>query len=107
VLKKDAKAAVELLDYCLRQVAFDEETGTIDIDRIATDMPASRRNKLILIKEIIRELESKVGKVIPIEDLIKAAGERDIGETEAEEAIQKLKRAGDIFEPRRGFISKI
>lgn len=107
VLKKDAKKAIELLDYCLRQVAFDEETGTIDIDRIATDTPASSRNKIILMKEIISELEAKVGKVISVEDVMKAATEKDIPEAEAEELLQKLKRAGDIFEPRRGFISKI
>jgi len=107
VTKKDAQKAVDIMDYCLRQVALDEKTGTFDIDRIATDMPASRRNKLILIKEIIQDLEMKVGKTIPVEDLIKAATEKDITETEAEEIIQKLKRAGDIFEPRRGFISRI
>ncbi|HLF54556.1 MAG TPA: minichromosome maintenance protein MCM [Candidatus Nanoarchaeia archaeon] len=107
VLKKDARKAIELLDYCLRQVAFDEETGLIDIDRIATDTPASSRNRLILMKELIGELEAKVGKVIPMEDLLRAADEKGIGDTEAEEIIQKLKRAGDIFEPRRGFISKI
>ncbi len=107
VTQKDAKKAVELLDYCLRQVAFDQETGTIDIDRIATEMPAAKRNKIITIKEIIVDLENKVGKTIPLEDVIKSAQERGMEEYEIEELIQKLKRAGDIFEPRRGFISRI
>ena len=107
VLKKDAKKAVELLDFCLRQIALDEKTGTFDIDRIATDTPASSRNKLILIKEIINDLELKVGKQIPIEDVLRAAAEKDIEDGEAEELLQKLKRAGDVFEPKRGFISKI
>jgi len=107
VLKKDAQKAIELLDFCLRQVAMDEETGTIDIDRIATEIPASQRNKIIHIKEIITELENKIGKVIPLEDITKAAAEKGIGDAEVEEVIQKLKRAGDIFEPRRGFVSKI
>ncbi|MBS3147849.1 minichromosome maintenance protein MCM [Candidatus Woesearchaeota archaeon] len=107
VLKKDARKAIELLDYCLRQIAFDEKTGTIDIDRIATDTPASSRNKLITVKEIINDLEAKVGKAIPMEDLVAAAAEKDIEEHELEEIMQKLKRAGDVFEPRRGFISKI
>lgn len=107
VTKKDARKAVELLDFCMRQVAFDEKTGTFDVDRIATDMPASTRNKLVLMKEIIHELEAKVGKTIQTEDIIKAAVEKDITEAEAEEILQKLKRSGDIFEPRRGFISRI
>ncbi|MBI4141732.1 ATP-binding protein [Candidatus Woesearchaeota archaeon] len=107
VLKKDAKKSIELMDYCLRQVAFDEKTGTIDIDRIATEMPAAQRNKIVTIKEIIVELENKLGKTIPVEDVIKTASEKGMGESDVEEIIQKLKKAGDIFEPRHGFISRI
>ncbi len=107
VLKKDAKKAIELMDYCLRQVAFDEKTGTIDIDRIATEMPAAQRNKIIVVKEIIADLENKIGKTIPIEDVIKIASEKGLGESEVEEVMQKLKKAGDIFEPRQGFITRI
>lgn len=107
VLKKDAKKAIELLDYCLRQVAFDEETGTIDIDRIATDTPASSRNKIHIMREIINDLSAKLGDTVPEDEVIKSAVEKDIPEADAEELLQKMKRAGDIFEPRRGFISKI
>lgn len=106
VLKKDAKKAIELMDYCLRQVAFDEKTGTFDVDRLS-EVPASTRNKLVTIKEIIHELETKVGKSVPVEDIIKSALEKDITEAETEEILQKLKRGGDIFEPRRGFVSRI
>jgi replicative DNA helicase Mcm len=107
VTKKDAEKAVELLDYCLRQIAYDEETGTIDIDRIATSMPASQRNKIIAIKEILVDLENKIGKTIPLEDVVAAAKEKNFNEAEVEEVIQKLKNSGDIFEPRHGFISRI
>lgn len=107
VEKKDAKKGIEMLDYCLRQVAYDEKTGTIDIDRIATEMPATQRNKIIMLKEIINELEAKLGKIIPIEDLAKMAVEKGMTESEVEELIQKLKRAGDVYEPKHGFVSKI
>lgn len=107
VTKKDAGKAIELLDFCLRQVAFDEETGVIDIDRIATSMPAAQRNKIIIVKEIIADLESKIGKTVPVQDIMQAADEKGLSESETEEILQKLKRSGDIFEPRHGFISKI
>ncbi len=107
VTKRDAKKAVELLDHCLRLVALDEKTGRIDIDRIATDTPATERNKIGIIKEIINELENKLGKTIPLEDIIKMAEEKNLSEADVEEVIQRLKRAGDLFEPRRGFIGKI
>ena len=107
VTKKDAKKAIELLDFCLRQVAFDEETGTIDIDRIATDVPATQRNKIGIVKEIINELENQIGRTIPLDDIIKAAEGKGMEESDVEEIIQKLKRSGDLFEPRRGFVSRI
>jgi len=98
---------VEIVDHCLRQVAYDEKTGTIDIDRIATDTSAQARNKIITIKELIGELETKHGKEIPMSEIIQKAEQKGITESDADEVIQKLKRAGDIFEPRSGFISKI
>ena len=107
VLKRDADRAIEILHYCLTQIGIDPETGKIDIDRIASGITASQRGKISTIKEIIMELENKLGKIIPIEDIINEAENQDIKRDETEEVIEKLKRAGDIFEPKRGFISKI
>lgn len=105
--EKDAKRAIDLLDFCLKQIAYDEETGTFDIDRIATDTPAKQRNKILIVKEILTELEEQVGKIIPIEDVVQKGIEKGYEQSDIEEVIQKLKRSGDLFEPRRGFISKI
>jgi replicative DNA helicase Mcm len=107
VTKKDAKQAVDLLHYSLSQVGIDPETGEIDIDRIATGITSSERNKIINIREIITELEGKFGRTIPMEEIIALASQKGMGEDKVEEAIEKLKKSGDIFEPRRGFISKI
>tara|TARA_Y100000310_G_scaffold345196_2_gene462580 strand:- start:673 stop:2706 length:2034 start_codon:yes stop_codon:yes gene_type:complete len=105
--KVDAKHAVELLEFSLSQIGLDKETGKIDIDRIATGISASQRSHIIVVKEIIAELESKLGKTIPIDDIIEEAKSREIDEEKVEETLEKLKRVGEIFEPRRGFISKI
>ncbi len=107
VTKRDAKKSVELLDHCLRQIAYDEESGTIDIDRIATGVTTGERSKLSTIKGIIQELEDKIGKTIPIEDIISLALEKGLDEDQVDTTIEKLKRSGDIFEPKRGFISRI
>ncbi len=107
VERKDAQKAIALMDHCLRQIAFDEETGQIDIDRIATSVPAAQRNKIMTVKEIIHELEKTIGKAIPIEEIMKAADAKDMKEADVEEAIEKLKRSGDLFEPRKGFLSRI
>jgi replicative DNA helicase Mcm len=107
VTRKDAKKAIELLDYCLMQVGFDRETGKIDIDRIATGIAATQRSHILILKDIISELETKLGKTIPIEDVVAEAKNRGLDEDKVEEALERLKRSGDVFEPRRGFVSKI
>lgn len=107
VQKKDAMKAVELLNYCLIQVGLDPETGKIDIDRISTGVPASERSKIVRVREIIAELENSLGKTIPLDDILREAKEQNVPEEVVEEAIEKLKRSGDIFEPRAGFISRI
>lgn len=107
VTKKDAKRAVDLLHHCLSQIGIDPETGEMDIDRITTGISATERGKLINIREIIVDLEHSMGKNIPVDDVVRAAAEMGMSEDKVEEALEKLKRSGDIFEPKRGFISRL
>jgi len=107
VTKEDALRAIKLLKHCLMQVGFDYETGQIDIDRISTGITASQRSKIVIIREIIMNAEGKGVKQMPLEDIISEAAEKGIDEAQVEEVIEKLKREGAVFEPRRGFISKI
>ncbi|MEK6947021.1 MAG: LAGLIDADG family homing endonuclease, partial [Nanoarchaeota archaeon] len=99
VTRKDAKKAIELLDYCLMQVGFDKETGKIDIDRIATGVGASQRSHILIVKDVITELESKLGKTIPVEEVYAEAKNRGLDEPKIDEALERLKRSGDIYEP--------
>ena len=52
------------------------------------------------------ELENKIGKTVPIEDIVRESEEKGIKADKVDEAIEKLKRSGDLFEPRRGFIQR-
>jgi len=103
---EDAKRAIDLLKYSLRQVGYDEETKTFDIDRVTTGITSSKRGKIISLREVISTLESRLGKLIPLEEI-----EKEIGETmtkdELEEAINQLSKSGDIFRPKKGFIQKM
>jgi replicative DNA helicase Mcm len=107
VTKKDSRKAIELLHFCMSQVGIDPDTGKIDVDVLTTGVPSSARSNIAVIKDIINDLENKIGKTIPVEDLAKEAEERGVSADKAEEVIEKLKRSGDIFEPKRGFIQKI
>ena len=104
---QDAQKAIELLEYSLRQVGLDPETGKIDIDRIATGISTSQRSLTRVIKDIIIGLEGKGAAAIPFEDVIEAAKEKNISKEKVEEVIEMLRRSGDVFEPRRGFLQRM
>jgi replicative DNA helicase Mcm len=86
---------------------MDPDTGKIDIDRISTGIPASERSNISIIREIIHALESKGNSMIAIEDIIVESTAKNISEDKVMEVIDKLKRSGDIFEPKRGFYQRI
>ena len=106
ITKEDTKRAIDLMKFSLTQVGFDYETKTIDIDRISTGVPASERSRIILVREAVARLESRMGKLIPFEELLGDL-EGKITENELEEIIDKLKRTGDVYEPRKGYLSKV
>jgi len=68
---------------------------------------ASQRSKLILVREAISRLEDRTGKLVPINEILKDVADKGMDVYEVEDVIDKLKRTGDIFEPKRGFIQKI
>lgn len=98
----DARRAIDLQRFCLTEVGQDPETGQIDIDRIG-GMPTSERAKVVGVRELIYTM-SKEHKTMEIEMLLAEADKKGIPRHKAEDAIEKLKRDGDIYEPKRGFI---
>ncbi len=108
VSKEDALKAIELIDYCLNQIAKDNETGKIDIDRLSSKITASQRGTISVVKEIINALEEQQSsKIIPVEMIIEAAKEKSISPETINETLDKLRRSGDIFEPRKGFVQRL
>ncbi len=105
ITKEDARRAVEIMKYYLAQAGYDYETKTFDIDRISGKYTASQRGKIFSVKETINKLEEKLGKMIPIEEIEEEIGDKMTKE-EIEDAIEKLSMSGDIFKPRKGYISK-
>lgn len=103
---EDAKIAIELMKYYLMQVGYDYESKTFDIDKISTGIPTSQRNKIVLVREILAEMETRLGKLIPVEEIEKEL-EGKMSKPDIEEALNKLSAAGDIFHPRRGFIQRM
>lgn len=61
------------------------------------------RKNIINLKEIIEKLKVNNDDV-PIKDIIEKAKDVNMNEEDVEKALEKLKRSGNIFEPRRGII---
>ena len=106
VTKDDAKEAIELMKYYLMQVGYDYESKTFDIDKIYTGMTASKRNKVLIVREIINGLRERLGELIPIEEIEKELEDK-LSKDEIEYAINELIKNSVIYQPRRGYVQKL
>ena len=103
VTVSDAERAIKLTDFVLREIAYDESTGQIDIDRIVTDHPKSTRDRIRIIETIIQELINESGDgMASSEDIIAEAQSRGMDRFRAEQILIELKTKGVIYEPRHG-----
>jgi replicative DNA helicase Mcm len=107
VHKSDARRAIDLLHHCLELIGYDADTGKFDIDRITTGITASQRGHIAIIKDIISEIEAQSGKLIAIEEVVREGEIRGVSEAKTTEVLDKLKRSGDLFSPKHGYISKV
>lgn len=109
VEEEDAIRAINLLKGCLNEVGIDPDTGKIDIDRMTTGISASARGATVNVREILYALsDEKEGGPINIEeDLKPKVFEKGITEKKLEEAIDLLKRGGDFYEPKHGWLQKV
>jgi replicative DNA helicase Mcm len=81
----------------MKQVMTDE-TGRLDADIINVGMGKSQRDKIKVLKEIIRDLQDEYKSAVPLEDIISRAEESGIKKDTVEDMIQKLKTVGEILE---------
>jgi replicative DNA helicase Mcm len=107
VTRSDAQRAIRLLKSSMEEVAFDKETGKFDIDRITTGITAVQRSQIASVRRIFDMLTEKIGKAIPLQDIIKEAEAEGIDRAKAEDIIENLKKKGDIMEPRPGLLTKV
>jgi replicative DNA helicase Mcm len=104
--KDDAKQAIDIMKYYLMQVGYDYESKTFDIDRVSSRISSSQRNKVFVVRDMLGELEDKIGKMIPVEEL-ETALEGKMTHDEISDAITELEKNSIIFKPKRGFVQKI
>jgi len=99
----DAKRAIYIIDQYLRRVGMDRETGRFDIDIIATGISHSQHDRMRTIIDIISRLgnEAKDGNAVR-GDIIRESEIEGLESGKVEEALDRLKRQGQIYEPVHG-----
>lgn len=81
-----------------------EDTIESDLDTISTDISKITRDKTKIIKDIVGDISKDNQGLAPKDAVLDKAEEMRIERSRAEEIIDRIKRNGDIFEPRIGML---
>ncbi len=105
VEEEDALEAIRLMHAFLESVGKETETGTVDADILSTGISARARNKMLRLKDLLRELwsRSEVSKAgcIPLKEIETAASASlNISRDEVYRLLRKMVEVGDIYEKR-------
>ena len=100
---EDAKRAISIIDQYLRRVGMDRETGKFDIDIIATGISHTQQSRMRSIIDIIQKLcnASEDGNATR-SDIVSEAEIQGIESSKVENALDRLNRNGQIYEPIHG-----
>ncbi|MHC1688773.1 MAG: minichromosome maintenance protein MCM [Methanothrix sp.] len=100
----DAQRVVKILEGCLRKVGVDPETGFLDADIIASGTTKSTRDRTKSVIDVIRDISKEQQGPAPRDAVLDRAVELGIERAKAEEIIDRMRRDGDVFEPRPGML---
>lgn len=98
---EDVERAINLVNFSLKQAGMDIEAGKVDIDKIMVGVTKSQRDRINEIIRIIRGLEREF-ETARKSEIVQRCGEKGISERDVEELLEKLKRDGNIYEPKHG-----
>ncbi len=103
VERRDVERAINLVRTSLQDMVTDPETGKIDIDIITSGQTHTQltnlKNLLRVIKDRAREVD-----MVPLEDVINEGKALNIDTDKVRDLLERLKKSGDIYYPRYGFI---
>jgi len=102
----DAERVINIVDACLRQVAYDARTGTFDIDKVVTGISKEKRDMVRVIKDTIRDIGGE-GKRASKDQVIDAVVAKGFARDKVEAGIEMLHQAGELMEPKQGIIQII
>jgi len=105
VTVEDAERAIRLMDFVLRQTAYDAETGALDIDML-TGTQKSKVDKFNTVLGIINDIQRNAD-VVEVRAVLDAARQQGIDERVVTQLIDDLVTKGDFYKPKHGFIKTV
>jgi len=102
VEREDVERVIEIMMKSLREIAVDPETGEMDIDLAYSGTSKTQRDRIIVMKKIIDDLEKDYEKGVPEEVILEEAEKEGIDRTKAKEILSKLKLHGEVYTPKHG-----
>jgi len=99
----DAKRSINIIEQYLTRVGMDRETGKFDIDIITTGISHTQQSRMRSIIDIIQKLcdASEDGNA-DRNDIIREAEIDGFESSKIEDAVDRLRRNGQIYEPSHG-----
>jgi len=103
VTVEDAKRSINIIEQYLTRVGMDRETGKFDIDIITTGISHTQQSRMRSIIDIIQKLcdASEDGNA-DRNDIIREAEIDGVESGKVEDAVDRLRRNGQIYEPSHG-----
>jgi len=106
VEEHDSDMAIELMNYVMKQVMIDRQTGAFDADIIATGMSKTDRDKkksIDTIMDIVREI-LKTYDSAGIKLIIEEAERYGVDKHTAERMLAELIKRGELYEHEHGHV---
>ena len=98
---EDADRSVDIVRSCLQDIGVDPETGQFDADVVETGTSKTQRDRIKNIKGLISDIEEEFEEGAPIEEVLDRADEIGMDASKAEQEIEKLRRKGEVYEPKQ------
>ena len=99
---EDAERVIRIVRSCLEAIGVDPETGEFDADVIETGRSKTQRDRIKNLKGLISELEGEYEEGAPIDEVLdRAETELGLDRGKAESELEKLRRKGEVYEPRQ------
>ena len=99
---EDAEKSIRLMEFVLRQTAYDATTQALDIDMI-TGQQRSKIDKFNVVMDMVADMQ-KSSDMVEVKAVLEAAKERGVDERTVMQLIDDKVTKGDYYKPKHGYI---